>query len=169
MIFEATVFTSTKLTEIMDEFTQYDDSGVHKYDMMHLSFFRIMFLFNDNYYNVTFMIRNSHSAKRDDFITFTEMKKGEYYQLRSHLHKLYGNKEALQREIDRNHKLLFEEPLVFKAQSSHHRGKGSTCGGTIQYGEGDYFEMIGLILGDYFPPIGLRRSRIIAYQLFDFE
>ena len=166
-VYDVTVFKTTTLTHVIDEFMSFENDQT-KYDLMKLSVYALFFSHDEKYYKVTLYVSRT-STYGDDYITFTDIKNGDFYQLRSFLHKMYPDRDEFSRMIASSTDVFFEKPLVFKAKSSSQIGKGSTCRGTIPYGEGYKFEVVGMHLFDTLPITYNAKDRVITTNLYDFS
>ena len=82
--YEVICFQTSTTSEIMDEFTKKDKKNNYLYDSMKLTIYGICFDICDEYYRIEFIISKKFSYDNiekgnNDGITFSEMKRGEFY------------------------------------------------------------------------------------------
>lgn len=135
---------------------------------MKISFYPLFFQHDDKYYALNLFVSRS-VALGDNYITFTDMKNGHFYSFNSFLRKMYPDRDAFSSMIDSGTKIFFEKPFAFKAKSSDQMGKGSTCRGTIPYGDSYKFEVVGMFLYSTYPYTLDSRQRPEIIKLYDLE
>ncbi len=166
-VYKVTLYPNSSTTEIMDEFTKREEDGNIVYDIMRLSMRNHGILIGNEYCDVEFIIGHGYVAHMEqgynNGITLTEIKKGKLWTFLFYLKKLFPTPDELWKNINLYKDYYFETPFLFRAQCSYQRGKGSTLGGTIQYGSTNDFPLLGIEIS---PPyiFGGKKSFIIMYS-----
>ena len=170
-VYEVTAFPSSSTTRIMDEFTKLDEEDKPVYDYMRLSIYSHGFYIGEELRDVEFIISRKYPYGENvdcgagEGITFSQMMKGRYGAFCMFLKKQFPTPEDFLNKVSDYKDFYFEKPFLFRAQSSYQRGKGSTLGGLINYGNANRYVIIGMnITYPYHVGGAKRKSYYILYR-----
>ncbi len=168
-IYKAYVSSNTSTPPIMDEFTKRDGKGKPLYDQMIISLSNVDFRIKDQaYFGLDFIVSRDYQYGGVGEISFSNLKTGKMFDFTYFLYIVYQSREVFLSKIKDGttvrygETIYFEKPFTLIAKSSYQVGKGSTCGGTIPYGDANEYSIIGVKIT--FPNL---ERKTVTVTLFD--